>query len=348
VFGRGFGESLVLHVGDGAWVVVDSFLSPISGRPIALEYLGRLGVAPRNVSVVVASHWHDDHVSGLHEVLSECKNARFVCSAALDRTEFFAVIDLFEDQPPLLPLTSGVAELDKIFDLVDERFADKAQYIADFALRDSLLLRTPAAELYALAPSSFAVRVGANYFGQLLRSDLVAQPTVPLQDPNQLSMVLWLGLPGTGCLLSGDLEASSDKRLGWHPVLSAQCTGDRRASVVKVAHHGSEDADSPEAWRQLAAENPQVAVTAYTKLADPRPRAADRARLKERSANGRVAGAKVGPRPMGGMHDWLLRRITRNGIRESGGVGHIRYRTDVSRQDCGEWTAEEFGNVEPM
>lgn len=34
VFGRGSGESVLVHYGDGQWIIVDSFL--IDGEPIAL------------------------------------------------------------------------------------------------------------------------------------------------------------------------------------------------------------------------------------------------------------------------------------------------------------------------
>ena len=67
LFGPGYGESLVLHVGDGVWVLIDS-----CGRadaPVALDYLRRIDVDPSEaVRMIVATHWHDDHIRGLAEI----------------------------------------------------------------------------------------------------------------------------------------------------------------------------------------------------------------------------------------------------------------------------------------
>jgi glyoxylase-like metal-dependent hydrolase (beta-lactamase superfamily II) len=58
------GESLVVHLGDGDWMVVDSFVDRQTGRPVALDYLTRLGLSPEKVlRHIVISHWHDDHMS---------------------------------------------------------------------------------------------------------------------------------------------------------------------------------------------------------------------------------------------------------------------------------------------
>ena len=68
LLGSGYGESIVMHVGEGAWVLVDS-----CGRtdaPAALEYLKILGVDPGEaVKLIVASHWHDDHIRGIGQVV---------------------------------------------------------------------------------------------------------------------------------------------------------------------------------------------------------------------------------------------------------------------------------------
>ena len=67
LLGPGYGESIVMHVGEGAWVLVDS--CGRANAPAALEYLGTLGVDPAEaVKLIVASHWHDDHVRGIEQM----------------------------------------------------------------------------------------------------------------------------------------------------------------------------------------------------------------------------------------------------------------------------------------
>lgn len=62
LIGLEYGESIVLHVGDGRWVAIDSCVDS-HGRPQALEYLEGIGVDPAiAVRMIVATHWHDDHI----------------------------------------------------------------------------------------------------------------------------------------------------------------------------------------------------------------------------------------------------------------------------------------------
>ena len=69
VFGPGFGESIVVHLGSGRWMIVDSCLARSTKEPAALDYLQEIGVdVSANVRFVVSTHWHDDHIRGLAKV----------------------------------------------------------------------------------------------------------------------------------------------------------------------------------------------------------------------------------------------------------------------------------------
>jgi hypothetical protein len=66
VLGRGVGESIVLHVGEGRWLVVDSFVVPGANgakTPAALHYLDSLGVERSAIVGVVVSHFDVDPTS---------------------------------------------------------------------------------------------------------------------------------------------------------------------------------------------------------------------------------------------------------------------------------------------
>ena len=65
LFGPGYGECVLLHLGFSDWVIVDSCLNKDKSPPV-LEYLRALGQDPAQVvKLVVATHWHDDHIGGL-------------------------------------------------------------------------------------------------------------------------------------------------------------------------------------------------------------------------------------------------------------------------------------------
>lgn len=69
------GESVLVHYGDGKWLVVDS--CTYGGTNLPLDFFEKAHVDLNMVEHVVCSHWHDDHVSGLPEVLANCPKAYF-------------------------------------------------------------------------------------------------------------------------------------------------------------------------------------------------------------------------------------------------------------------------------
>src|SRR5271165_3173970 len=63
VFGPGTGESILVHLGAGEWLCVDC--ARFRGRVWPLVYLEALGVPATAIKLIIASHWHTDHVDGL-------------------------------------------------------------------------------------------------------------------------------------------------------------------------------------------------------------------------------------------------------------------------------------------
>ena len=112
IFGPGFGECILLHMREGEWVVVDSCVNSRGGVPVALEYLRRFNVDPRTaVKRIVATHWHDDHVAGLAEIVRTCVDADFVCSSALRTPEFLTLTQIQGSNEDLLSGTDEFAQI---------------------------------------------------------------------------------------------------------------------------------------------------------------------------------------------------------------------------------------------
>jgi hypothetical protein len=44
VFGPGFGESILMHLGKNCWAIVDSCIDKATKNPAALSYLEQIGV----------------------------------------------------------------------------------------------------------------------------------------------------------------------------------------------------------------------------------------------------------------------------------------------------------------
>ncbi|MFG0334253.1 MAG: MBL fold metallo-hydrolase, partial [Maioricimonas sp. JB049] len=121
MFGPGVGECVVVHLGAGQWMVVDSCLNDSGKEPVALEYLRTLDVdVARQVVLLVLTHFHDDHIRGAARLFREAESARFVCSAALDCREFFQLIEVSNHVRPVT-VPSSLVEVGEIFEELHER-----------------------------------------------------------------------------------------------------------------------------------------------------------------------------------------------------------------------------------
>ena len=65
--GREAGESVVVHLANGKWMVIDSCKS--GGVVLPLYYLRKKEVDLKDVVYVICTHWHADHIEGLSEVI---------------------------------------------------------------------------------------------------------------------------------------------------------------------------------------------------------------------------------------------------------------------------------------
>jgi glyoxylase-like metal-dependent hydrolase (beta-lactamase superfamily II) len=121
LFGHGYGECVLVHLGADHWIVVESCIDSHSGEPAALSYLRGLGVEPAQaVKLIVATHWHDDHVRGLSRVLDACHEASLCCASALGHKEFLAAVLLYE-QRNLVAGGSGVREIAEVWRILERR-----------------------------------------------------------------------------------------------------------------------------------------------------------------------------------------------------------------------------------
>ena len=123
VIGPGRGECVILHLGDNAWCVIDSCIGAGSTVAAAVEYLSAFGTpAIEGVRLVIATHWHDDHIRGIASALKQFPNASFSCSIAVNTAQF---IELVELTSLALPGNSGLDEFRNVFDVLSTRKATK-------------------------------------------------------------------------------------------------------------------------------------------------------------------------------------------------------------------------------
>ena len=288
LFGPGVGECLVVDLGDGNWMVVDSCLNGAREKPVAIEYLESLGVdVGRQVQLVVATHWHDDHVRGISEVVRQATSADFACSGALQNKEFLELV-VADEQVKLVEATSGVSEFTEVLNILDQRVRGRRRLGPDhWAASGTILYRAQephSVEVHALSPSAQSLTASKGQVSRLIPS-LSKQPIgrFPQVSPNYASVALLVKTGELHFLLGADLETGKDPHCGWQAVLASKVRPDVASSVYKVAHHGSENADHEGIWRDLLVEKPIAILTPFAGGRKPLPSQSDIDRIKSKA-----------------------------------------------------------------
>jgi hypothetical protein len=287
IFGPGVGECVVLHLGNGDWGVVDSCISPGQSVPVALGYLSQLGIDPaESVRWILATHWHDDHIRGLADVLRACPQAKFAMSGALATQQFFQLVLEVNASNRLVSHNSSASEFAEILDLLGTRASSGYVVGPDMYAQDGMRLyqggHKGAAELWALSPSAATVtNAKADLVNTLLTSGSARR--FKQFSPNDLSVAVLVRVASFSLLLGADLENAAPGEFGWKAVLSSQLRPKQPAEVFKIAHHGSSNADHAAIWDTMLVNQPIAVVTPYARLQEPRPRNTDVQRIKGRT-----------------------------------------------------------------
>lgn len=248
VFGPGYGESILVHIGEGEWIIVDSCIHPISKEPTPLTYLRRIGVNPaKAVKQVIATHWHDDHIRGLGQIVRECKSAEFVCSASLRPKEFLTLVNAYG--PRSMMASSGVQEFYEIINSLKERelFSKNKMIPPKFASSDRCLWRHypnnlgagQHCSIYSLSPSDASILKAQMEIANLIPHEKEPKRRIAAQSPNYVAVVLWIKIGDIFILLGSDLEETGEPGTGWSVIVSSKTRPSGRASLFKLPHHGS-------------------------------------------------------------------------------------------------------------
>ena len=235
--------------------------------------------------MVVASHWHDDHVRGLSTLFKIAHKALFVCSPALTSKDFLALSDLYANAESTIQ--NGPTEIQACLDEIVRRMnAGEANPIR-YAHPDRTLLelRTTrakeATKLLALSPSDEMVRRTHQYAAQLLTAleKGIREASLVPSAPNDTAVALRLDIGGRSILLGSDLEEHSNPSVGWSAVLQGMATAHIPAQTFKVAHHGSHTGHHPGVWTTMLSPNPLSLLTPFRLGRHQIPNDSDRIRI---------------------------------------------------------------------
>lgn len=339
VFGRGYGEALCVHLGNGEWMFVDSCINPNTQSPAALTYLASINISPEHdVRLIVTTHWHDDHVQGISSIVEACSSATVVCSAALNRTEIIAFV--ISQERAKGALSSGLDEFRNLLRICGRRGQRIIWAKANVPLHPQPPGSTP--RVVALSPSEDAFQRSLE---NLIEAATSAKLAVPRRyqapaGPNGASIVTFMQNEAVALLLGADLETSDNTETGWDAVLTYSRPA-AKASAVKIPHHGSLGAHHTAMWSDLLEDQALAILTPWIRGAKYLPTDEDLKRIKSFSNRVFITALPsrllVRKRP-----DKLVRRLHGSRISELRGWGHVRARRRLAQS---EWRVELDGDA---
>lgn len=321
VFGPGLGECILCHMGSGRWLVVDSFIDGNSAQPIALAYLRSLGIDPSAaIKLIVATHWHDDHIRGLADILKAAPEAAFAITSAFAHNDFNVALSPWLANSTIAD-GKGLTELHRVIQLGRK---------PALASENKILFERPDAvpcRVVALAPSDAAV---ISCIGQMQGLPRVQFRTrLPVITDNHASVVLSIEFGERRVLLGGDLQVRMDRKFGWLAVVDSQLQHGRAPHhLYKIPHHGSQNGDHDEIWQHLLVPRPTVVVTPFIKGAQKLPSPEDSDRISRRAGQALLTA----PPNLGKFRhpdrtvEKTMREVCKSLGSVSSQIGHVRLR----------------------
>lgn len=277
LFGRGVGEGILCNYDANEWVVVDSCYgsSSYENKAAALEYLENNNIPFEDVKLIVISHFHDDHIKGMLDIVKQCTSARIFVPQALSTKEFLTYITTIADVNATTAPQQGVSEIFKIF-----KEASRTGRLIEITKADvSLYFNAKTySRVSALSPSVLECEDTLRYFleqvNTLSESTSMELPAnVKNKNVNNNCITLCISQNrNNDILLGADLEVHTDGRKGWSALTATQHAPQKSTSVFKVSHHGSVNGFCADSWGKLSVEfkKPIGVLTPYSRQNLPR------------------------------------------------------------------------------
>lgn len=254
--GSNAGESLVIHLADNKWMVIDSCKA--DGEVLPLYYLNKKEVDLANVVFVVCTHWHSDHVRGLSEVIKQCPNAKLVLPAFFNQDKAFRALftGSISNKSPIAKELHGCLEEIK----EREGGLSRPMFLGPRDEVKTVTYNGVDVEVRSFSPSDHVKRL---YDDLLARSTFQEMADSELE-PNMCSTVFDITTNNNklSVLLGADLECNRPNKsdlnckekceecseIGWCNIVVESDGFKRRQrySYIKAAHHSSINGYCPE------------------------------------------------------------------------------------------------------
>jgi hypothetical protein len=346
IFGPGYGEGVLVHLCNNDWIQVDSCINPATKKPVTLEYLNSLGINPDFIKQIVVTHWHDDHIRGLSSVVKACPNAEIVISEAMQREEFVELVARYSGSTMMKSL-SGLKEFSEILQhLINYKKVPK-RAIADRPLRRRASSNNDIGyHITSLSPSDASVLISNLQLKDLIPKINQEKSRLPYITPNHASVVLWISISSINILLGSDMESGSTKETGWVAILNSNSKPTGKATVYKIPHHGSANADVDRVWDEMLIPDPIAILTPFKRGNVSLPKPSDIKRICERSNHSYITGdiKEKRAKSISTKIDKVMSKTLKNRKTTLSSFGQIRLRKKAN-EAVGDWKIQLFGQA---
>lgn len=263
VFGSGYGECIVIGVNPSHWIIVDSFLDE-NKHPIAMSYLEKKGVTQDSVKLIIASHWHEDHVKGFAQLAQHYSSAKICISGALLEKDYLAYHYAACDEK-ISGLNRTSIELVNLLELIKQEPRKSLRLLPCW--QNTEITNDNNVYIKALSPLS-SVQIDINAaIGQAI------QERAPLTEPfscNNTCVALYCKFGEIEFIFGSDLENEH----GWSTIAEHEDFAYLKKGknvFFKVPHHGSENSIHDGILSHCFNKSSYFAVTPYNKGRNPLP-----------------------------------------------------------------------------
>jgi beta-lactamase superfamily II metal-dependent hydrolase len=263
--GGGYGESCVIHLGSQKWVVVDSCIDPISKKSIPLKYLEGIGVNTNSdVVLIICTHWHEDHILGLSQLLQSCSHAKFSFAKANDRPKFLQMVSLDYEKISKEATFSSTKEFVECLEIMEKRNPSGVIMSHPDRILYSVNKDDFNSQVISLSPSDTAIHQFDLYISTLITEYGKSNMRIVPLSPNFNSVAIFLKLGYHRAILGGDLETDlSNSNIGWDDVVNKSQAIDNKSTFIKIPHHGSKNGYNEGLWKSKLHKAPISTVTPW-------------------------------------------------------------------------------------
>ncbi|MBB4341384.1 ComEC/Rec2 family competence protein [Rhizobium leguminosarum] len=260
IIGSAPGESLVLVFSCGSIITIDCCKTADENHTI--NAIDELSLDFGNVIFNVITHFHDDHIKGVSELVAKCPNSKIVIPDAWTADVFKRFVASVSDDTTLNRF-SVTREIEKIFDIL------KGAKHRLFAASELTQLYPPPAHphstgetLTVLTPT--AVRK-ASFLSRLandIDADVADAYAFCENNKNSTSICCVLRQGNSYMLLGGDIENTAPD-CDLSSIHKSHLSNVARYDLVKLPHHGSNTSFCTELRNLIDDTHTVVAITPY-------------------------------------------------------------------------------------